>query len=740
MSSVKERWASLPRPVRVLLALSPIVLYAVLLHVPGIGTFLHDKAPYDRILNGAIEGIVYALGAFGIILIYRANRFINFAHGALGSLVGVLCIGMVLEHHVSYWIMLPACVVGGMVVGALTEFLLIRRFQTSSRLIVTVVSIGLAQLYGLIELFGSAKINFVSLVGPFKPPLDFSLNLGRTEFAGDHLMVIIAAPLVIIGLAWFLLRTDAGIAVRASAENVDRALLLGIPVRRLATIVWAIAGGLAALSFMLTASFEGVKPGVAGNGPTVLLPLLATAVLAGMESLPKALIAGIGLGAMEAIARWNSTGAPSIIYLVYLVVIIAALLAQRGKLSRAVESGGSSWTATGVVKPIPPELRGFPEVKYAKAGLIGVMALLFIFLPKGWSISSQGLATFAIIAAMVGVSLVVLTGWGGHISLGQYGIVGVGALVGMNMIDRWNADVFFVVLGAGAAGGLVALIVGLPALRIRGLFLAVTTLAFAIALDGYFLNKKQFDSLIPAGFPKRPLLWERFELNDNYHMYLFALAFLGLSILAALGVRKARSGRVLVAARDNQRAADAASVPTTQIKLSGFLLSGVIAGVAGALFVLQLRSLGEGTGVFEPTASINIFATSVIGGLGSITGAITGVLMFKWFETFKWHGDARPLISGAGLIPILYFLPGGFGQLIFGARDRYLRWVANRHDIVVPSLVADKRSDGEKRAANEVGLLQGALAGPSVPAGMPPPTPPSNDAASKSEHELEPIR
>jgi branched-chain amino acid transport system permease protein len=167
----------------------------------------------------------------------------------------------------------------------------------------------------------------------------------------------------------------------------------------------------------------------------------------------------------------------------------------------------------------------------------------------------------------------------------------------------------------------------------------------------------------------------------------------------------------VIAARDNQRAADAASVPTTTIKLSGFLLSGVIAGVAGALFVLQLRSLGEGSGVFQPTDSINVFAESVIGGLGSITGALTGVFLFKWFETFKWLGDARPLISGVGLIPILYFLPGGFGQLIFNARDRYLRWVANRHDIVVPSLVADKRTDGADRAANEVGLLQGALAG-----------------------------
>jgi branched-subunit amino acid ABC-type transport system permease component len=117
-------------------------------------------------------------------------------------------------------------------------------------------------------------------------------------------------PAVIAFLAWFLLRTDAGVAVRAAAENNDRALLLGIPVRRLATVVWLIAGGLAALTYMLQAPFEGVKPGLSANGPTVLLPLLAAAVVARMESLPVAFGAGVGLGIMEQVVRWNSSGAP----------------------------------------------------------------------------------------------------------------------------------------------------------------------------------------------------------------------------------------------------------------------------------------------------------------------------------------------------------------------------------------------------------------------------------------------
>src|SRR5947209_13937683 len=115
-------------------------------------------------------------------------------------------------------------------------------------------------------------------------------------------------------------------------------------------------------------------------------------------------------------------------------------------------------------------------------------------------------------------------------------------------------------LMAGAVGALVALVVGLPALRIKGLFLAVTTLAFAIALDAYFLNQDTFPQFIKSSVD-RGYLWQRFNLEDTFAMYIVCLGFLVVSILLAIGVRKARNGRVLIATRDNQRAADSASVP-----------------------------------------------------------------------------------------------------------------------------------------------------------------------------------
>jgi branched-chain amino acid transport system permease protein len=708
MNELASRWRELSPRARALLAVGgPIALYVLLGLLTGKSGIVRDRAPFGVVLIGVVRGTVTALGAIGIILIYRANRFINFAHGALGSLVGVLCIGMVLQHHMSYWLMLPIAVVLGGAIGALIEFTVIRRFQNSTRLVLTVASIGLAQLLGGLELLGSQKIGFTSLTGGFNAPLDVHYRFDGVTFGGDEMLIMAIVPLVLMFLAWFLLRTDAGIGVRAAAENVDRALLLGIPVRRLSTYVWLIAGSLASLTYMLQAPFEGVKPGVAAQGPTVLLPLLAAAVVARMESLPIAVAAGVGLGVMEQVVRWNSAGSPSVVYVAYLIVIVGALLLQRGKLSRAQEGGASSWSAAGVAKPIPIELRHLPEVRWAKFGLLALVGAAFIFIPAGWNATNQLLACYALCWAMIGVSLVILTGWGGNISLGQFGIAGAAGMVAANLVSNNNADLFVVMVAAGLTGALIAMVVGVPALRIRGLFLAVTTLAFAVALDAYFLNQNTFPQFVKTSF-KRPLLWERFDLNDNYHFYLFCLAFLVLAILASVGVRKARSGRVLIATRDNQRAADAAGVPTTRVKLSGFLLAGTIAGVAGALNVLAIKGLAVGT--FDPVYSITVFSTAVIGGLGSITGAIIGVLLFKYFETLTWLGDLRLAVNGLGLLVVLYFLPGGIGQLLFSLRDRLLRRVADRRGILVPSLVADKRDQsGDDKPEDEVDLLRGAL-------------------------------
>jgi branched-chain amino acid transport system permease protein len=383
-----------------------VVAYFAVIAATGSQGWLHHHAPIGFILVGVVYGSVNALGAMGLILIYRANRFINFANGAMGSIVGVLAIGLVKVHGLNYWIALPLAVVAGGMLGALIEVTTIRRFANAPRLILLVASIGLAQVLGGLELIGSKDEGFTSLTGAFTPPFSVAIHIDVYTFHSAEILAVAVVPAVLAFLGWFLLRTDAGIAIRAAAENSDRAQLLGVPVRWLATIVWTIAGALAVLTYMLSAPFEGVKPGVASNGPTVLLPMLAIAVVARMESLPTAFGAGIGLGIMEALVRWNTTGNPALIWPIYLGVIIVALLAQSGKLSRAEESGTSSWSAIAVLKPIPDELKKLPEILWSRRALLVAVVAAFIFVPHMWGASNQLLAGFAIVWAMVGVSLV----------------------------------------------------------------------------------------------------------------------------------------------------------------------------------------------------------------------------------------------------------------------------------------------------------------------------------------------
>lgn len=704
-----DRWRSLDRRLQALLALAAVaVLYAILYVLPGSSGWLHHKAPPGIIVLGIVYGTINAFGAIGLILIYRANRFINFAYGALGSMVGVFSIGLFLQHHVSYWLVLPAGVVVGAAVSGIVEVVIIRRFRNSSRLVLTVASIGLAQLLGGIGLLSAKAIGFDSLVGGFEPPLHFSGHIGVVSFGGDELLIVLVVPVLLAALGWFLVKTDAGMAVRAAAENTDRALLLGIPIRRLSTLVWIIAGALATLGFVLKAPFTGVSPAVATLSVTELIPPLAAAVVGRMESLPIAVAAGIGLGIVEQIVHWNTPGTPTFIWVVYLVVIVAGLLLQRGKLSRAF-LGDSGWSAVGLIKPVPRELRHLVEVRAAKWILTALCIAAFVFIPYAWSPTNQLLGGFALVWAMVAVSLVILTGWGGHISLGQMGVAGVGAMVAGNLVGHWNTDFFVVLAASAAAGALVSLLVGLPALRIKGLFLAVTTLAFAEALDAYFLNQKNFPSWIPDSVD-RPVLWHRFDLANNYTMYFVCLVFLGFAVLAARGVRQARGGRVLIATRDNERAADAASVPTTSTKLGGFALAGVVAGIAGAFDVLLLSALSPGS--FPATDSIQVFCTAVIGGLGSILGALSGVLLFQYLNSVTALGDLRLLLTGAGLLFVLLVFPGGIGQLIYKVRDIGLRRIADRHNIIVPSLFSDRAEDTAGTSkADDLALLSSALGG-----------------------------
>ena len=258
----------------------------------------------------------------------------------------------------------------------------------------------------------------------------------------------------------------------------------------------------------------------------------------------------------------------------------------------------------------------------------------------------------------------------------------------------------------------VAILIGLPALRIRGPFLAVATFAFALAGSSFFLNPEfaAFSWYLPRPFERidRPVLFGKFDLESEWVFYFVALIFLGVVIASVRSLRRSRTGRVLVAARENERAAQAFGVNLMRVRLTGFALSGLLAALAGGLFTFHQH--GMLLSPLRPAESITLFSVVVFGGLGSVAGVIVGVAWFQALNYFVGSDQLRLLTTGFGLLLVLLVFPGGLGQIIYGIRDGYLRRVARRRGLVVPSLVADVRVEGEDRPPDEQVLAEAAEA------------------------------
>jgi branched-chain amino acid transport system permease protein len=372
-----------------------------------------------------------------------------------------------------------------------------------------------------------------------------------------------------------------------------------------------------------------------------------------------------------------------------LVVILVALLAQKGRMARAMDAGVSTWQSAKEYRPIPQELRNIAEVVMAKGALLNIVLFVTVILPLVLDEKYAGRFTIVAITAMVGVSLVVLTGWAGQISLGQFGFAGLGALAAAGLGVR-HVDFFVCLLVAGLVGALAAILIGLPALRIQGPFLAVTTLSFAFTVQYFFLNPSYMSWWLPKSgqFVTRPKLYGFFSTQSDIRFYFVCLTFLGLMLLMARSMRRNRIGRILIGVRDNPKGVQAYGVNLAGTKLAAFAISGFIAAIAGGLFTFYLQSVDSNT--FTATASVNVFTVAVIGGLTSLPGAIIGAV---WVEgiPFLFNGDPiiRLLTSSVGLLALLMFVPGGLSEVFYTQRDSFLRWVAKRNKIHVPSLLAD---------------------------------------------------
>ncbi|HEU5085735.1 MAG TPA: ATP-binding cassette domain-containing protein [Acidimicrobiales bacterium] len=627
------------------------------------------EVPLEIVTLGLVTGLSYGLLGLGLTLVYRTSRVLNFAHGEIGALPASLLAIAVVNGGWSYWLAAPAALALSALLGGLTEVAVVRRLARAPRLILVVATIGVSQILLVVNVVLPRRGEFAR--AQFPVPVDWSFTLGSYVVTPGQLLILLISPVCLAGLSLFLNRTDIGMASRAAAENREAAELAGVPVNRVSLLMWVLAGLLAGVSAVLVGP---TKPllGAAALGPSLMVRGLAAAMIGGLTSLPVVFAGGVAIGVLEALVSFNyATGGT--LEIVLFAVIVGSLMLRRGlgQLARGAEE--SSWSLAGAVRSLPPRLAARPDVRGARTLLLATVLVVAVAAPLPFSSAQHVLMASVVVYALAGLSLVLLTGFAGQVSLGQFAFVGLGAVVGGRMLQLgypYGTSMLYSVV----AGGVVALVIGLPALRIRGLFLAVTTLAFALATSTWLFGQGWLVSVSgqrsSLSIP-RPVLFG-VDLQQTRSYYWFCLVVFLCVAAAVHRLRATGIGRAMIAVRDNEPAAATLSIAPRRVKLTAFVLSGMIAALAGHLQGGLLVAFSSGS--FSPIESLNLLAMAIFGGITSIVGVVLGALWVRGIP-YLFGANIGLLASGAGLLLVLLVLPGGLASLAFRARDAFVRWL-----------------------------------------------------------------
>lgn len=654
--------------------------------------FLGLEIGQQDLVIGLITGLSYAALAAGFVLIYRSTGVLNFAHGEIGFFGLALFVMMIVNYGVSWWLAFFLAVIATAFIGMAIELMVVRRLFNSPRLVLLIATIGIGQILTLARV---GWIPDITAGGPI--PTAFDVRWEPTDhisLAARELVVLLVVPVLIALLAIFMTRTRFGLAVRASADNADTARVYGTSPRRVSTIVWTIAAGFAAVTAILTAPFTILSAAAVDDGGNLLveqllLRVLVVSLLARMRSLPGVVWAGLAVGVAEKLVRENVENGDIVNTWMFIAVLAIVLFVVKSERQEG-------WSLAPASRPIPERLRSVWWVRNLNAiGMVVLfigLALVPVFVTTAGGIS---IWTRIVLFAMVALSLSILTGWAGQLSLGQFAFVGVGALSTVAFSNGHDIPVPFdlfdasitapwgvTVLLSVTLGVITALLIGLPALRVRGLFLAVTTLAFAVAASSWLFDQDFFTGGTSFPRPPSPPSFLGVDFGESRRsLYLLCLgALIGVSWIAAK-VRGSGLGRTLIAVRDNEDMAAASTVSPARAKLSAFAISGGISALAGSLYVISQASLSPGTD-FAPAQSLRVVVMAIIGGLGSVAGPILGSLWILGISEVtpeRLRNLQALLTSNIGLLVLLMYFPGGLLQLVHSGRDALLSFADRRY-------------------------------------------------------------
>jgi ABC-type branched-subunit amino acid transport system ATPase component/ABC-type branched-subunit amino acid transport system permease subunit len=656
---------------------------------------------------GLLNGLTIGLLAVGLALVYKSNRFINLAHAQLGTISALFLGKFVLTLHWNWWVAFVVSIGAGVLVGLVVERLFVRplRARNASPISLLLLTVGVSQLLLAATFIPGLTIDSTSL---YPQPFVSHVRVGGVVLSATALLTVFLVPALALALAAFLRYSVVGKSVRAAASNPDAARLCGISTARVSAITWGAAGGLSAVSAILQAPTQ-PSFNIASLGPYLLMLTLGAAALGAFVSLPAALSGGVLLGLVSQVVASHTGHGPQT-ELVVFGVILAIVLVRGRAISRVFASSGGAVPERAALR-VPTELRASALVRFPRmvVGLPALFAALLLpSLPYFRTEPHRFLLVLVLIYAVVGVSLTMLIGWAGQVSLGHIGVVGIGAFLTAKLVPHgWNLVGLFLV--AGVLGAAVMVVVGLPALRVRGLTLAVTTLGLAVIAPDWLFRQSWFGSTANFGIPvKSPNVVAGVGApHRQLSLYYVGLTVLALALVTASALRRSSPGRITIAVRDNERASAAFGVTPATVKLAILSVSGFFAGVAGVLWADTWHSVS--TSHFAPEVSISVLAIPVIGGLGSLAGAVAAACLIYLPAFFigphlsHLFGSAgqnlgfQLFLAGAGLVGTMLAYPTGIAGVAQRTWERMLtRRAASRSegasgDASVPLAVTDIR-------------------------------------------------
>lgn len=620
---------------------------------------------------GLTAGGAYALTSLGVVAVYRGSGVLNFAHGAIG-MVGTYAFWEVYEDGEGWPLWLA--IAFGLLVGGLIGFIVYAVVMRALRKSVEVARL-IATLGVLLILQGAALVEYdvqPERVGQFIASGSFDIfgaPMRQTSAYVVLMTIVLAAALTLL-----FRKTRLGLAATAIQERPVAASTLGISPDPTGITVWVLGGVLAAAAGIFLLPTTGLSPLTL---TALIFPALACGLLARFRNFWIAILAGFAIGIAESVLL--SRGWPTgIIKSVPFAVIVVALVV-----------GGTAIPGRGVDMTRLPAL-GSGQLRW-RSILLWTGASVFVVLVLGgaWNLAIISSA----IAALIGLSIVLVTGYAGQISLAPFGIAGLASLLTAHAAGTWDLPFLVTILIGVGAAAVAGIVIGLPAIRVRGVDLAVATLGFALVIEHAVLNDPDFvGGTLGIAIPDASVLG--LDLDPATAPEHFAILCIAAVLLAGIGVaniRRGRSGRRYAAIRANERGAAALGISIAEAKVAAFAVSGALAGLAGAL--VTYRTNVATFDQFDVFRSITALGFTIVGGVGFVAGGIfagalaaggvvTHLVEDVIFGSADWLDDWLPILSGVfvvevmlvspdGLIPMLTHLRGQLGSLAKRAVHRF---------------------------------------------------------------------